>query len=163
MIQDIAPHQYDITYRQVTAEADDIMLIYRGPGRQCRVAGETVSYPTVAQIAPVCPQVYEKAKFLFRIDEHDYYELRSPEIDPFAGWDYITRNDLRPLNPGWLVFAGITGFQIHDWYSVAKFCGRCGSKLQPAGNERAMTCPQCGRVQYPQICPSVIVGVTDGD
>lgn len=28
--------------------------------------------------------------------------------------------------------------------------------------ERAMQCLDCGRVVYPQICPSVIVGITDG-
>ena len=163
MIQDIAPHKYDITYRTVPPEADDIMLIYRKDGLLCRIEDGVVSYPRVDEIATLVLQVYEKAKFLFRIDNHDYYELRSPEIEPFGGWDYATRNTLRPLTPGWLVFAGITGFQIHDWYSAAKFCGRCGTKLQAPGNERAMACPQCGRVQYPQICPSVIVGVTDGD
>jgi NAD+ diphosphatase len=26
-----------------------------------------------------------------------------------------------------------------------------------------MKCPECGKIYYPQICPSVIVGVTDGD
>ena len=35
MIQDIAPHKYDITYRTVPPEADDIMLIYRGDTLLC--------------------------------------------------------------------------------------------------------------------------------
>lgn len=26
-----------------------------------------------------------------------------------------------------------------------------------------MVCPKCGKITYPLICPSVIVGVTDGD
>lgn len=163
MIQDIAPHKYDITYRNTPAEHDDVMLIYRDGGLLCHREGNTIAYPRVEDIAKIVPEVYEKAKFLFRIDEYDYYELRDPRIDAPMGWEYLTRNDLRPLNPGWLVFAGITGFQIHDWYSAAQFCGRCGTKLHAPGNERAMACPQCGRVQYPQICPSVIVGVTDGD
>lgn len=163
MIQDIAPHKYDITYRTAPPEADDIMLIYRGNTLLCHLEDNTITFPQVAQIAAVFPQIYEKAKFLFRIDDCDYYELRSPELAPFDGWDYISRSALRQVSPGWLAFAGITGFQIHDWYSAAKFCGRCGTKLQAPGNERAMACPQCGRVQYPQICPSVIVGVTDGD
>ena len=30
-------------------------------------------------------------------------------------------------------------------------------------NERAMVCPDCGRVCSPQICPSVIVGVISGE
>lgn len=35
--------------------------------------------------------------------------------------------------------------------------------MDAPGNERAMRCNNCGKVYYPQICPSVIVGITDGD
>ena len=35
--------------------------------------------------------------------------------------------------------------------------------MKASDKERAMSCPQCRKVYYPQICPSVIVGVTDGD
>ena len=35
--------------------------------------------------------------------------------------------------------------------------------MEAPGDERAMKCPECGKVYYPQICPSVIVGVIDGD
>ena len=34
--------------------------------------------------------------------------------------------------------------------------------MQAHGAERAMRCPSCGRLSYPQICPSVIVGITNG-
>ncbi len=33
--------------------------------------------------------------------------------------------------------------------------------MQPHEKERAMQCPACGRISYPQICPSVIVGIID--
>ena len=29
--------------------------------------------------------------------------------------------------------------------------------------ERLMRCPECGQMEYPKICPAVIVGVTDHD
>lgn len=35
--------------------------------------------------------------------------------------------------------------------------------MDAPGNERAMKCSKCGKIYYPQICPSVIVGVMDGD
>ena len=35
--------------------------------------------------------------------------------------------------------------------------------MKGSKTERAMVCPKCGKVYYPQICPSVIVGVIDGD
>ena len=58
MIQDIAPHKYDITYRSDPPEHGDIMLIYRKEGLMCRREGDTVSYPRVEEIAAVYPQVY---------------------------------------------------------------------------------------------------------
>lgn len=163
MLQDIAPHKYDVTYRTVPPETDDIMLIYRDQGILGHLEDNTVTYPQVSEIAEVFPEVYQKAKFLFRIDDYDYYELPSPVLDAFGKWAYIPKQTLRTLVPGWLVFAGITGFQIHEWYSAARFCGCCGSKRRASGLERAMTCSVCGHVQYPQICPSVIVGITHGD
>lgn len=33
----------------------------------------------------------------------------------------------------------------------------------PDENERMMRCPQCGLMEFPKICPAVIIGVTDGD
>lgn len=163
MLQDIAPYKYDVTYRTEAAENDDMMLIFRGVELLHKIEHGEIIYPTVEELAQVFPQVKEKAKFMFRVDDTDFYEIRNHEIEPFDGWEYITKADLRTLKPTWGVFVAATGFQIHDWYTNHQFCGRCGSNMEAPGNERAMKCPKCGRVHYPQICPSVIVGVTDGD
>lgn len=163
MIQDIAPHRYDVTYRNVEVADDDIMMIYRDNALLCCMEEGNILYPQVADIAEVFPQIREKAKFLFRIDEQDYFELRKPPIQPFGKWQYISKEKIREVRPVWKAFAAVTGFQIHDWYTNTRFCGRCGVKMQAAGNERAMKCPKCGKIYYPQICPSVIVGVTNED
>lgn len=163
MIQDIAPHNYDITYRNVTVKDNDVMLIYRNNQMLCCMDGDEIEYPKVSDIAEVCNEVKEKAKFLFRIDDNDYFELRKLEIEPFGKWRYLEKDRIREIKPMWKAFAAITGFQIHNWYTNTKFCGRCGTKMSAPGNERAMKCPECGKIYYPQICPSVIVGVTDGD
>ncbi len=31
----------------------------------------------------------------------------------------------------------------------------------PDENERMMRCPECGQMEFPKICPAVIIGVTD--
>lgn len=162
MIQDIAPHQYDVTYRKTEVKDRDIMLIYRKGELLCRMKGSQITYPTVKEIASVFPNIYQKAKFLFRIDEEDYFELRKPEIEAFDGWNYLPREGLRNARPIWKAYAGITGFQIHKWYTENQFCGCCGEKMTAQGTERAMQCPSCGKLSYPKICPSVIVGITDG-
>lgn len=163
MIQDIAPHQYHVEYQPQVPEDTDVLLIYRSNGVLAEYKEGQIKYPTVADVKTVFPQIKEKAKFLFRIDHQDYYELRKPELEEFIGWKYENTTILREAQPIWKAFAGITGFQIHNWYSDVKFCGRCGTRTEPQGQERAMVCPSCGKITYPTISPSVIVGVTDGN
>ena len=49
--------------------------------------------------------------------------------------------------------------QLNDWYESRRFCGRCGSKTELDNNERMIRCPKCGTMEYPKICPGVIVGI----
>lgn len=163
MIQNIAPHQYDVTYRKTAVQKGDIMLIYKEDELLCNMAGTEIAYPTAEEIAAVCPEIWMKAKFLFRIDETNYFELRNRRIAPFGRWTYIHKEQLRAVRPIWRSFAALTGFQIHNWYTNTQFCGRCGNKMTAQGEERAMMCNACGRLYYPQICPSVIVGIINGD
>ena len=163
MLQDIAPHKYDVTYRTVDVADDDVMLIFRDNALLCAMDEDGITYPSVDEMEEIFPDVREKAKFMFRIDDHDYFELRKHDIEPFGKWQYMPKDEVRTLKPLWRAFAAVTGFQIHDWYTNTKFCGRCGTKMKASGDERAMKCPECGKVYYPQICPSVIVGVIDGD
>lgn len=163
MIQDIAPHKYYVDYHPSTPNDTDLVFIYGHHTILCNFEDPEICYPSIAEIAAVFPEIKEKAKFLFRIDETDYYELRSPQLPEFGIWKYENTLILRSAVPGWLGFAGITGYQIHTWYTDHTYCGRCGTKMHAPGNERAMQCPSCGALSYPVICPSVIVAITDGD
>lgn len=163
MIQDIAPHKYYVDYQPSVPNDTDLVLIYGHHTILCNFEDPEICYPSIAEIAAVFPEIKEKAKFLFRIDETDYYELRSPQLPEFGIWKYENTLILRSAVPGWLGFAGITGYQIHTWYTDHTYCGRCGTKMHAPGNERAMQCPSCGALSYPVICPSVIVAITDGD
>jgi NAD+ diphosphatase len=53
-----------------------------------------------------------------------------------------------------------TAFQILHWERSHQFCGRCGSRLEAKGDERAKTCVRCGLISYPEISPAIIVAVT---
>ena len=163
MIQDIAPHKYYVDYHPSTPNDTDLVFIYGHHTILCNFEDPQIRYPSIAEIAPVFPEIREKAKFLFRIDETNYYELRRPQLSEFDIWKYENTLILRRAVPGWLGFAGITGYQIHTWYTDHTYCGRCGTKMHAPGNERAMQCPSCGALSYPVICPSVIVAITDGD
>lgn len=117
MIQDIAPHKYYVDYQPSVPNDTDLVLIYGHHTILCNFEDPEIRYPSIAEIAAVFPEIKEKAKFLFRIDETDYYELRSPQLPEFGIWKYENTLILRSAVPGWLGFAGITGYQIHTWYT----------------------------------------------
>jgi NAD+ diphosphatase len=64
---------------------------------------------------------------------------------------------------GKLSYAGnmIRACHIAQWRRESCFCGSCGAENinNPAGTER--NCPKCGRIEFPRICPAVIVVITD--
>ncbi len=163
MIQDILPHVYDVKYKRAEAKPSDTVLVYREGALLCRVKDGLVSYPTAGELETVCRDVYKKAKFMFVIDGENFFEIQKEEIEPFSDYKYVPKREFRTLSPDYLVFAGVTGFHVHEWYVDTSFCGRCGENMKGSSLERAMVCPKCGKTYYPQICPSVIVGIIDGD
>lgn len=57
----------------------------------------------------------------------------------------------------------LRALHLINWNSSNKFCGRCGSTLEEKKDETAKTCPNCGNIIYPTICPATITAVTKGD
>ena len=55
------------------------------------------------------------------------------------------------------------GWQLYRWYQSRKFCGHCGQPMVHDDKERMMRCPDCGMMEFPKICPAVIIAVTHGD
>ena len=43
------------------------------------------------------------------------------------------------------------------------FCGKCGTPMKKDGKERMLYCENCRSMEFPKICPAVIVAVTDGN
>lgn len=163
MIQDIFPHKYNVSYKHPVVKDDDTVLVYSQDSLLCFKENNEVEFPTAAQLAPACPDVKGNAKFMFCIDGTNYFELRSPKLDPFDKWTYLPKEEFRGIKPLWRAFAAITALQIHSFYTNNTYCGRCGGKLSASYTERAMICSNCQRTVYPQICPSVIVGVVNDD
>lgn len=164
MIQDIAPHKYDIGYKsERVAAGTDIMCLYSRDGILCRIEKGEVIYPTVKEVSKVFSKAFTAAFYLFDIDGVGYFTLTYDVIEPFDKWTYVKKEKIRELRPVWKAFAAITGYQIHEWYEKTEFCCRCGRLLRMHYTERAMLCTECGHVTYPHINPSVIVAVTNGD
>lgn len=164
MIQDIAPHNYDNAYAHRRPPcAGDVLLCYRGNRALLRVSEAGIEYPVLSSAEAADPDFVSGLMFLFLIDGQAYFlaeELPSREAEGYT-WEPIAR--FRDRMPSWRSFAGITGAQLYRFRDDHHFCGRCGSRMEPSGTERAYCCPNCGETVYPKISPAVIVGITDGE
>jgi len=52
---------------------------------------------------------------------------------------------------------------IAQWRNDSRFCGRCGARNIDAGKNPERRCPACGRIEFPRICPAVIIIITDSE
>lgn len=158
MIQDIAPHRLDRRYDTHPAADGDIALCYQKGTVLLEVVGEDYALPRFGKQLPV-----SDARHLFELDGDDCFMVMNSPAEAPEGCRYVPYMELRSVRPQEVAFASITGAQLHRWYGSRKFCGRCGQKMQPSDIERAMVCPDCGLIEYPKICPAVIVAVINGD
>ena len=83
----------------------------------------------------------------------------SEQLEKQPEFHYETTRYLRGAAPQHLCYAGLVGAQLAGWYAAHRFCGGCGTRMIPDERERMMRCPVCGQMEYPKICPCVIVGV----
>lgn len=172
MIQDITPHTYHNEYRPVPPDRDSVLLCYRGRLALVGRVDDEIAYPTFEE-AEGCAdteRLYADYTYLFSIDDKRFYLGEDEMADKLA-----KASGLRPLKYQWidiqmfrsagtkhLSFAGLTGWQLYRWYDSHRFCGHCGRPLVKDEKERMLRCPQCGLMEFPKICPAVIIGVTHG-
>lgn len=157
MIQEIAPKKFDNAYHPVPARPEDILLCYDGQNILLRKEGDSIVYPSVAEAE------MEENPYLFAVDDERFYLGNKTQAENLLqrGYRWEDTRILRHAEPKYLRFAGITGWQLHGWYESRRFCGRCGNPMIPDEDERMMRCPECGQMEFPKICPAVIIGVTD--
>ena len=149
MIQDIYPHKLDNHFDiDAKPDNDSIVLYFTKEG----ILHKLSSYKD-----------YEN--YLFSVDDAHYFLLEQEPAQLPKGFTFTPIRNLRKKNvhPKHCIFAGITGFQLRNWYKNNRFCGCCGNKTVHSTTERALICPSCGHVIYPRIVPAVIVGICNDD
>lgn len=161
MIQDIWPHVYHNEFVQAEMKDTDTVFLFKDRGVFLRIYGDQIAYPQVGELSE---ELKSQLKFLFRIDETAYYLLMEADAEQIPeGCSFENISLLRNVGPKHLSFAGLTAHSLYEWYESRKFCGHCGQKMQHSDQERMMFCPHCGLMEYPKICPAVIIGITNGD
>lgn len=192
MIQDIEPHVYHNEYHSIVPKESDCLISVEGRTLYMQEGMNGLEFIQFSQLSDSvkehlenesAPEGMEKSEhsefidgrkivFLFEIDGSSYF-LADPQADNYDRFLYelkvlegvraVDTQEFRQLRPMWKAFAGITAIQLYNWYRDRKYCGRCGTNMKKSTKERAMVCPQCGLIEYPKICPAVIIAVTNGD
>ena len=161
MIQNIYPHRLDSSYRpdQVPGEEDGVFL-FSGEEVLCRYKRYDIEFPCVRDLAD-----REGLIYLFDLDGKCYFLETKDQPAVSGSYRWVAVRSLRRLDTPnkQLIFAAVTARHLNDWYRSNRFCGCCGSPLEPSKTQRAMCCPSCGKIFYPKINPVVIIGITCGE
>lgn len=163
MIQDIQPHRYNNQYRPVPPDPDCYAMYYEPHAALLRKTPDGIEFPRFRDLERLNEEIYEESIYLFTIDEERYYLVQDINRAPLSPFTMENTEIFREAEPRYLSFAGITGYQLHNWYESHKYCGRCGHIMKRDGKERMLYCEECHNMEFPKICPAVIIGVTDGN
>ena len=150
MIQEIAPHKFDLTYGQPKAQDEDFVLFIKKSKTLLRkTAEENHEIPKFSDFPEDKEALKENAYYLFAIDgNHYYYVTEMPEHVSDA-YELCPTTAYRKMHPMYQAFAGITATQIHRFKESRKYCGCCGHLMENSKTERALVCPECGQTEYP--------------
>ena len=162
MIQDIQPHHYVNQYRPVPPDRESYAMYYEGRTALVKRTEDGIEFPRFRDLERLNEDIYSDCIYLFMIDGKRYYLVHEINREPLSEFTMENTEIFRSSKPRYQSFAGITGYQLHNWYRDHKFCGRCGRMLKLDEKERMLRCEKCGNMVYPKICPAVIIGVTDG-
>ena len=176
MIQDIAPHLYRNEYKPQRPGKNSYGMYFKEGKLLAKTVGDEIQYPTFEELESGNPEIYERARYLFTIDDRGFYLIEkgmfgdfpvpSKDLEEVTGcgsYRWLDKEAFRSVRPLHLAFAGITAYQLNQWYQSHRFCGRCGKPMKHDSAERMMFCETCHQMEYPKICPAVIVGVTNGN
>lgn len=163
MIQDIAPHQYDNAYKPVAPDRDSVALYYEKHVCLMKRTEDGMTFPTFKDLERLNDEIYEDYTYLFSIDDKRFYLVTEINLERLSEFTLENTEVFRTIEPRYLAFAGITGYQLYMWYSGHKYCGTCGSMTKKDEKERMLRCETCGAMEFPKICPATIIGVTDGN
>lgn len=171
MIQDIEPHIYNNTYQIIEPRNTDYVFVFHQNQVLLITKQDVLVIPTWKDLQEKQGFLGSEATYLFSIDdvrifllqEYSTEKVGTWSLEDCIDWEFKDLRVLRNFVPKWLGFAGITANHLNNWYRSNRFCGCCGQTMEASKTERAMRCPNCGFIDYPKICPAIIVGITHED
>ncbi|MFI3284370.1 MAG: NAD(+) diphosphatase [Erysipelotrichaceae bacterium] len=160
MIQDIAPHILINEFKPRKSKANDLVFIFQKEEVWLIQNENQLSIPLVKNIKEVFDVEESELLFLFQMDDYAVYTILNVNAEKaLLSGDFHPIRIFRTYQPSYLAFAGITASHLAKWYTRNQYCGSCGNRMEHSKKERAMICPSCSFIDYPKICPAMIIGV----
>ena len=163
MIQDIEPRHLNNQYDPVPPDKESYALYYEEHAVLLKRTEEGITFPRFRELERLNEEIYEDYIYLFSVDEERYYLVQEISREPQSEFVMENTEVFRNADPQYHAFAGITGYQLYNWYKNHRYCGRCGKMMSRSEKERMLYCEDCHNMEYPKICPAVIIGITDGN
>ena len=125
MIQDIGEHTFDNQYHPCPPDRESYALYYEDHAALVRKYPDRIEFPKFRDIERLNEDIYEDAVYLFSIDGERYYLVEEINRERQSHFTMENTEIFRYAEPQYLAFAGITGYQLHNWYQSRRFWGKC--------------------------------------
>ena len=158
MLHNIGDEQYRCEYTPRAARPEDYLMAFRKNEILLNHV-EQGKLPQIADLPDVC---MKGLQYLFSISGRGFF-LCPDAPDETDALTYRNTRVLRTVRPLWMAFAGVTAYHLSVWYGHTRYCGACGRRMEHKMDERAMFCPDCGNIRYPDMSVAIIVGVRNGE
>lgn len=162
MLHDIEDYIYNCAYCDREPRNDsDFLLAFDGDQLLLQLK-PNLAFPKISDVTAL-GITKDCFQYLFSISNHAFYLATAPVIQMSDHLHYESVQSLRERTPRWLAFAGVTAYHLSYWYDHNRYCGVCATPLSHCSDERALFCPHCGNIKYPDIAVAIIVGIVNGE
>jgi NAD+ diphosphatase len=157
MIHEISPHQFNNTFQKPSPEENDYIFHFIGNSLLLKSDGDDYAIPRRKEISGLSGKT--EYNFLFTFDGIACFLIgENPDINDNM-LIYKEINFFRTFRQKEIAWISIVAYQLMNWYSQNKYCGKCGSATEVKADERAIICPGCKTTVFPKISPAIIVAI----
>ena len=152
---------FSVQPRGVSVKPDDLFVCFH---KSSVLLLNGAELPTWEQVRGLLPEGYQPFE-LAHAGEAAYFTLHPHDGVTLPETDSLTYCEMRSvrIRPCKDILNILSCWHLWSWYMASHFCGSCAHAVEPCEKERALRCPECGRLIFPTICPAIIVAITCGD
>ena len=121
MIQDIQPKHLYNQYDPVPPDGESYALYYENHAVLLKRTPEGIVFPRFKELERLNEEIYEDYIYLFSVDEERYYLVQEINREPLSEFTMENTEIFRTADPQYHAFAGITGYQLYNWYTNHKY------------------------------------------